>query len=108
MPLSIADITIPEAEAFDIYGRPIFRIVINGNVILFTKVVFGYTPRYVSFPVKRQDIIVERHGISYELIQSLPLNFVLLQDNGQNTGVIVLTEQQNGFFIENCVLHVEE
>ena len=106
MPQFIGDIVIPVSEMYDYYGRPIFRISLYGHEILFTKVIFDSVPHYVSFPVEQEDVFLEINDISYQILPSLPQNFILGQDNGENCGVFVLIEQRNGFFVENCVLHV--
>jgi hypothetical protein len=106
MPSPIDNIAIQERIALDSYDRPIFSIHLNGHEALFTKVIFNEIPHYISFPVERESRFVERNGVQYEMIQSLPRNFNLLQDNGQNSGVLVITESNNGFFMDNCMLYV--
>ena len=104
MPSSIDNIVIQERIGLDSYDRPIFSIYLNGRDSLFTKVVFNEIPHYISFPVERETRFIERSGVHYEVIQSLPRNFQLLQDNGENSGVLVIIQRNNGFFMDKCVL----
>ena len=104
MPSPLDNIVIQETIGLDSYGRPIFSIHLNGRETFFTTVVFNEIPHYISFPVERETRFIETNSVQYEVIESLPRNFQLLEDNGENSGVLVIIETNNGFFMDNCVI----
>ena len=106
MPSPLDNIVIQETIGLDSYGRHILSIHLNGRETFFTKVVFNEIPHYISFPVEQETRFIERNGVQYEVIQSLPRNFQLVRDNGENSGVLVITERNNGFYMDNCVLYI--
>ena len=106
MPFIGPSVSIKLMVATDPYGRAVFEFSINGIDQCFTKVVLNGIVHYASFPVERESRFKERDGVCYEIIKSLPRYFALLPDNGENSGVHVITydEASHTYMLDQCVL----